>query len=148
MTVLLIGFILFAGGLDLIHSVTAFPFDITGCFSYRLISPYSLLVYEVTVDGNADASNFRSTLYWSRFRCRFCSGAAGTGCRPPTRPKAGDSPCPDRARSESTKVFVRGIWKRRRPFLSIFRNVVLNTTFPVCVRSAVPNASGRQTCTA
>jgi hypothetical protein len=57
---LLIGFIILQIGLDLIHSVTAFPFVHYGMFSESFERPDSLLVYEVTVDDKLlKANDFR-----------------------------------------------------------------------------------------
>jgi len=48
---LFIGFIFIQVGVDLAHSVTAFPFVHYGMFSESFARPDSLAVYEVTVDG-------------------------------------------------------------------------------------------------
>jgi hypothetical protein len=48
---LFIGFIVIQVGVDLAHSVTAFPFVHYGMFSESFARPDSLAVYEVTVDG-------------------------------------------------------------------------------------------------
>ena len=48
---LFIGFIIIQLGVDLAHSVTAFPFVHYGMFSESFARPDSLAVYEVTVDG-------------------------------------------------------------------------------------------------
>jgi hypothetical protein len=57
---LLIGFIIIQVGVDLAHSVTAFPFVHYGMFSERFSRPDSLNVFEVSVDGRRlEPSDFR-----------------------------------------------------------------------------------------
>jgi hypothetical protein len=57
---LLIGFIIIQIGIDLGHSVTAFPFVHYGMFSGRFSRPDSLNVFEVTIDGRRlEPSEFR-----------------------------------------------------------------------------------------
>ncbi|HEY4286419.1 MAG TPA: hypothetical protein VGN00_04915 [Puia sp.] len=57
---LLIGFIILQVGIDLAHSITAFPFVHYGMFSESFGKPDSLLVYAVIIDGKRlEASDFR-----------------------------------------------------------------------------------------
>jgi len=57
---LLIGFIIIQVGVDLAHSVTAFPFVHYGMFSEAFGRPDTLAVYAVTVNGKLlQASDFR-----------------------------------------------------------------------------------------
>ena len=57
---LLIGFIVLQVGVDLAHSVTAFPFVHYGMFSESFARPDSLAVFEITVDGKLlEARDFR-----------------------------------------------------------------------------------------
>jgi hypothetical protein len=97
---LLIGFIILQVGLDLVHSVTAFPFVHYGMFSESFDQPDSLWVYEVTVDGRRlDASNFR-VYRWDMVQVPLAGFEQEQLGRDADsdKPKAGDSPAMIEAR--------------------------------------------------
>jgi len=97
---LLIAFIILQVGLDLVHSVTAFPFVHYGMFSESFDKPDSLLVYEVTVDGKRlDASNFR-VHRWDMVQVSLAGFEQEQLGRDADsyKPKAGDSPAMIEAR--------------------------------------------------
>jgi hypothetical protein len=91
---LLIGFIILQVGLDLIHSVTAFPFVHYGMFSESFERPDSLLVYEVTVDSRRLAATDFRIYRWDMVQVPL-EGFETELSRmdsDPGRPRPGDSP--------------------------------------------------------